>query len=271
LIFLKNGYPIIECKKCGLRFVDITETATHLSQVYSDKYFFEGNDGYPNYLEEKDILIRHGEYYAKKISKYSKPGSVLDVGCAAGFIMQGFENKGWEVYGIEPNKKMAEYGRSVLKLNIQEGGLETYNSSKTFDVITLIQVIGHFYDIHLALENASKLLNPEGFIIVESWNMNSLVARMLGKNWHEYCPPSVINWFSETSLQKLFTQFGFEKVESGFPRKRIRLKTALSILNRVVLSNNNKMKLIPSIMNSIGNFTLYYPPVDLKWYVFGKR
>ena len=88
LLFVKKGYPIRECEKCGHRFTQIQNVESHLDEVYSDDYFFEGKDGYPNYLKEKDLLYKSGIKYAKILSRYTKQGKVLDVGCAAGFILK---------------------------------------------------------------------------------------------------------------------------------------------------------------------------------------
>ena len=85
-----------------------------MTSNYSDDYFFKGGAGYSDYTLEKDMLIKRGEYYADKISKYLVAGKVLDVGAAAGFLLKGFENKGWEGTGIEPNHSMVEYGNSVM-------------------------------------------------------------------------------------------------------------------------------------------------------------
>jgi 2-polyprenyl-3-methyl-5-hydroxy-6-metoxy-1,4-benzoquinol methylase len=271
LLFSKNGYPIVDCKKCVRRFAVIRDVNTHLSQVYSDDYFFEGKDGYPNYLEEKDILINYGVHYAEIIRKYINPGKVLDIGCAAGFILKGFESLGWQGYGIEPNETMANYGRSELNLDIQTGSLETYSTENKFDLITLIQVIGHLYDVDKALENISHLLNHNGLVLVESWNMKSLAARILGKHWHEYSPPSVINWFSDKSLNYLFSNYGFKIIASGFPAKRINLQHALSLLDKNSPNIIYKKKIFGMLGNSLGRLVINYPPVDLKWYLFRKQ
>ncbi len=270
LLFSKNGYPVIECQKCVRRFAVIRDVESHLAKVYSDDYFFDGKDGYPNYLEEKDILINYGIHYAKIIERYAKPGKVLDVGCAAGFILKGFESLGWEGFGIEPNATMASYGIKELNLDIQTGSLESYNTTNKFDLITLIQVIGHFYDIDKALENISHLSNNKGLVLVESWNMNSRVARLLGKNWHEYSPPSVINWFSDESLTQLFEKYGFEIVGSGFPAKRINLNHALSLLEKNTPNLFFKKSLIAFLSKVLGKLVINYPPADLKWYLFRK-
>lgn len=132
------------------------------------------------------------------------------MGCAAGFILKGYEKGGWECYGVDPNNTMVEYGRSVLNLNLVKGDLESFKSDNKFNLISLIEVIGHLYDLDKSLEIIRHLLTGDGYVIVESWDMNSLSAKIMGKHWHEYSPPSVVNWFSDKTLRHLFNNHGFE-------------------------------------------------------------
>jgi SAM-dependent methyltransferase len=270
LLFTKNGYSIYECGRCRRRFSIIPSVETHLSDVYSDEYFFGGGHGYPNYLEGTDILINKGIYYAEVVKRYTKPLNILDIGCAAGFILKGFEQSGWNCHGIEPNETMARYGRNELDLDIYTGSMETFTTDSRFDLISLIQVIGHFYDIHQAIEKVSQLLTPNGIVLVESWNMKSFVARILGKNWHEYSPPSVINWFSDTSIAMFFNTHGFELVKSGLPVKYIKVNHALSLLDEHTPQIIYKKQIIEFLSRKFGNNIFRYPPVDLKWYIFRK-
>jgi 2-polyprenyl-3-methyl-5-hydroxy-6-metoxy-1,4-benzoquinol methylase len=269
--FEKNGYQVWDCRKCSRRFSLIENKDTHLSEVYSDNYFFAGKGGYPNYLEEKDILFKSGIQYAQIINKYTSPGKILDVGCAAGFILKGFVSFGWEGYGIEPNATMSTYGMNELQLDIYTGSLENYMSDKRFDVISLIQVISHFYDIDKAMGNISLLLNRNGLVLVESWNMRSLIARVLGKYWHAYSPPSVIDWYSDESLPELFKNYNFELIDSGYPTKQISIRHALSILKHNVPNHLFNNRLIDYLDTSLGRFVFNYPPIDLKWYIFRKQ
>ena len=271
LLFEKNGYSIQECKKCKHRFLDISNVESHVESVYSDDYFTGGkNTGYPNYLEQKDILLNYGRKYAKIISKHTKPGKVLDAGCAAGFILKGFEQSGWNCYGVEPNDTMANYGRKKLNLAISTGSFEPFTTKQTFDLINMIQVIGHFYDVDKAMRNVNRLLNKDGLVLVESWDMQSRLARLLGKKWPEYSPPSVVNWFSTETLQQLFGYYGFELIDRGLPSKRINMRHALSLVKEKTPDFKFKRRLIKSLDKTIGNFTIVYPPLDLKWYIFKK-
>lgn len=260
----------MQCNTCGHRFTNIGNVENHLTEVYSDAYFFEGKDGYPDYMKEKDLLYKSGLNYAKTLSKYMKPGEVLDVGCAAGFILKGLERAGWRCHGVEPNDTMAAYGRNELKLDIQTGGLEEYRSDIKFDLINIIQVIGSFYNVDTALSNTNRLLKKGGFVMVESWDMNSLAARIQGKNWHEYCPPTVINWYSDKTLIQAFDYYGFEFVAKGRPKKRININHGLSLIDESFPKFIFKKPILKFLSRMIGKYNVRYPAVDLKWYLFRK-
>ncbi len=271
-LFTKGLYTVFECSKCGHRYTRISDdTMLHISKTYSDAYFFDGKDGYPNYLDEEEILINQGIRYAKLISKFKIPGKILDVGCAAGFALNGFKLQGWECSGIEPNKSMAEFGNKKFDLNIEVGNLESFNGNDKYDLITLIQVIGHFHNIDQALENVFNLLKPGGMVLVESWDRNSWIARLLGKYWHEYSPPSVIHWFSDDSLRELFRQHQLIFVDKGYPKKQINLKHAISLIDSMIPDIIGKKRIFNFFTEKLGHSTLNYPFSDLKWYVFRKE
>jgi len=269
LLFTKEHYPILECTQCGHRFTEISDKENHLSKVYGDEYFFGGKDGYPNYLNKKDLLYEQGLTYARLISKYTTPGKVLDIGCAAGYILKGFEQSGWDCHGIEPNDTMASYGREKLRLNIKTGSIETFESSKKFDLVNLIQVIGHVYDVDKTLENVTRILKPDGLVLIESWNRNSIAAQLLGKQWHEYSPPSVVHWYSDKTLKLLFNYYGFEIVAKGHPIKKISLEHAFSFLEGK--SSNAIVKNASRLLNRfLKRYAVINPFFDVKWYVFRK-
>lgn len=269
-LFTKKGYLIKECKTCGHRFTEIKDLNSHLAESFSDDYFFEGKDGYPNYLEEKEMLYRSGVKFTRIISRYAKPGKVLDVGCAAGFILKAFEKAGWECYGIEPNDTMASYGRKELGLDIRTGGMETFNPDQKFDLINLIEVIGSLYDLDKAMQNVKQLSKPGGLVLVESWDMNCLAARFFGASWHEYCPPSVVHWFSDDTLKQLFKYYGFELIAKGRPSKKINLKHGLAIIAENSSSSSLKKRFFNFLSRTLGGIAVPYPPVDVKWYLFKK-
>jgi SAM-dependent methyltransferase len=145
-------------------------------------------------------------------------------------VLQGFTDGGWHGDGIEPNPKMAAHARNELKLSVQAGALESLPANKTYDLVSMIQVIAHFADLRQALQVAADATKPAGYWLIETWNKDSFAARLFGQNWHEYSPPSVLHWFSPTTLKALAAQFGLQEVARGRPSKWINGGHAKSLL-----------------------------------------
>lgn len=268
--FNVNGYHVCACESCEHESAEVMASAQHISQVYDDQYFFGGGAGYTNYLAESNLLLKHGRRYAKLLSQYMKPGLMLDVGSAAGFLLKGFTEAGWDGRGIEPNAQMAEHARTQLGLRVEAGALETFASDERYDLITMIQVIAHFVNLERAFEVVSEQLAPKGFVLIESWDRESWTARILGQRWHEYSPPSVVHWFSRDGLKQFGARFGLSAVAAGRPAKWLDGAHARSLLSYKLGTSSfgravsGLTRVIPSRM------PILYPAEDLFWMLFQK-
>lgn len=271
LLFQKNGFDIFQCSRCQHRYCIIDNHDVHLEENFSDDYFFAGKDGYPDYLENKDILYQAGIRYAKLVSRFMRPGKILDVGSAAGFILKGFVDNGWKGQGVEPNKSMAEWGRAHLGLDIVASGLEEFQSVENFDLVSMIQVNGSLYDLDTAFNRVRELLNKGGYVLLESWDRESRWAKLNGKYWHEYCPPTVLHWYSDQTLDQFMNHHGFQLVSKGKPVKKIKMRHGLSLLDHSTPAIPGKSFLLRNMAKLFGNATVRYPSWDLKWYLYQKE
>jgi 2-polyprenyl-3-methyl-5-hydroxy-6-metoxy-1,4-benzoquinol methylase len=263
-IFEIKGFQVLDCEKCKHRFAEISADEQHVSSVYDDTYFNGGGAGYGDYFAEGELLRTRGQMYANILSKHTETGKILDVGAAAGFILQGLTDENWNGIGLEPNVSMVNFGRKNLNLDIRQGSLETFQTNEKFDVVSMIQVAAHLYEPNKAFEIVADLLKENGLLLIETWNRESFSARIFGKNWHEYSPPSVLQWFSLNGLSAYLTNFGFEKVAHGRPSKKISGEHAKSLL-RYRLGNNFLLNLIPDKLN------FPYPSEDLFWAIYRKH
>jgi 2-polyprenyl-3-methyl-5-hydroxy-6-metoxy-1,4-benzoquinol methylase len=270
-IFHIANYKIYECQKCGHRYTLLGTLKSHVKKTYSDNYFYGGGAGYPNYLDERELLIRHGHYYGELLAEYiDSPGKVLDVGAAAGFVLKGLANHGWICSGIEVNDKMAAYGRENLGLKIKTGLVEDLKADEKYDLICFIQVIAHLIDPGKALTVASNALSEGGYILIETWDYKSLTARLFGKRWHEYSPPSVLNWFSKISLNAAMKNLNFELLATGRPEKKLSFKHAKSVI-QYKLENNSILRCLTFFLKAVPeNLTVPYPGNDLFWALYRK-
>jgi SAM-dependent methyltransferase len=268
--FIKDGYWIRKCPECHFEHVEIKKSHAHYAKTYGYHYFFGGGAGYPDYCIEADILTARGYRYGKILSNFMPSGKVLDVGAAAGFILKGLIRHGWTGFGLEPNKIMADYGRAQLGVNISVGVLEHFKSDEMFDLVTMIQVVAHFLELKQALQVAADLTKPSGYWLIETWNKASFIAQMLGRNWHEYSPPSVLSFFSPETLGLLVKKFGFKEVARGRPTKKIKSRHVKTLLH-YKLDQSRVLKPSRKLINFIpDHLTLPYPSFDLFWVLYQK-
>jgi SAM-dependent methyltransferase len=196
------------------------------------------------------------------------PGRVLDVGAAAGFILQGLIQSGWRGEGIEPNAQMAAYARAQLQVLVHVGSFEQFQPDTTYDLITMIQVMGHFLDPRQAFQKARALLRPGGYLLIETWNRASWTARFFGQHWHEYSPPSVLHWFTPAGLGHLAAQCAFREVARGRPQKWLDGAHAKSLLWHILQGSRlgrlgyRALQVIPD------RLAIPYPAEDLFWMLF---
>ena len=270
-LFEKHGHGIARCHDCGHRFAQIEVADDHVPNIYGDDYFQGGGAGYRDYLSESRLLREHGRRYGRLLKRFAPAGEVLDVGAASGFLLQGLLDEGWRGEGLEPNDRMAAHAREQSGLNVATGSLETFSSTRQFDVVSLIQVVAHFVDPSAAFAKVGELVRPGGLCLIETWNVASWTARLFGSEWHEYSPPSVLHWFTPDRLADLLAGFGLHQVARGRPSKWINAGHAASLLQHKLSLNavtrwlSKPLGLLPE------HLALPYLGDDLFWAVFRKN
>lgn len=268
---VKGTYHILDCPRCGHRYLGNPLPSDHVDQVYDDSYFSGGGAGYADYLAEAELLRQHSQRYTRLMARHRpQPGRVLDVGSAAGFLLQGFIEAGWNGCGIEPNDRMAEHARTQLNLDVRTGTLETVTLSESVDLVSFIQVLAHIPDPARVLRIADQWTKPGGYWLIETWNCQSLTARLWGDQWHEYSPPSVIHWWNPTTLRGFLRSLGYRPVASGIPQKWLAAGHAKSLLQHKAAEGGVARILAGAAALSPERLALPYPSEDLFWILVRK-
>ncbi|HLQ38307.1 MAG TPA: class I SAM-dependent methyltransferase, partial [Planctomycetota bacterium] len=140
---------------------------------------------------------------------------VLDVGCAAGYFLRVVKQHGAEVFGVELSPSIAkeaiaclgpdrihigELDQAVTALHLEPG---------SFDLITLWDVIEHVPEPQPVLRQIRTLLAPGGHLLLETQNVASLWARLLGRRWHHYKHEEHLYHFTPATITRLLADCGF--------------------------------------------------------------
>jgi SAM-dependent methyltransferase len=181
--------------------------------IYTEEYFERGaQSGYTNYAADEPIHRLNARRHLNRMTRFGArpPGVLLDLGCAAGFFMSEATARGWSVLGVDVSPWSRRYARDRFGFTVFESIDEAREKVPAgVDAITAFQVLEHIPDIRIALESVRSVLKPGGQLFIETWNRSSQTARIVGKNWQQLSPPSVVHLFNTLSLNRLLEGTGF--------------------------------------------------------------
>ena len=214
-----NGYRLIRCHECSHLFV-ANGASTEID--YDAAYYAapdgtsESATGYADYLGNlEQRIIGFRDRIGEIESVTGSRGKLLDYGCAVGACVKAAKDAGWEAVGYERSAWAAEWGRRTLGVEIVDGdGLERGFAPKSFDVVTLWDVIEHVDKPREIFEFVTRVLKPGGLIAMNTVNASSVGARLANKRWRHLAPPYHLNYFTRSSLERLVADAGFEVVRA---------------------------------------------------------
>ena len=195
-----NGYDHFKCKDCHVVYRDAqlplrlhaipTEQAAYVRQYLRDR-------------ERKLAFARSLLMLA--CDHFSSPGKLLDVGCAAGLLLEVASEAGWDCWGIEPERAFAAKAAELVGNERVLPSLESLKGAESlFDVIVLANVLSHLPLPLETMQIVRGLLKPSGVIVVVTGNKGELCSRragtILGDGWE---PAEHIVHFSEVGLRKM--------------------------------------------------------------------
>ena len=109
------------------------------------------------------------------------PGkSVLDLGCAGGFMAEAMTDKGARVTGIDPaveaigaaRAHAAATGRDI-RYDVGSGEKLPYQDAQ-FDIVVCVDVLEHVADLTLVIAETARVLKPGGVFLFDTINRNLL-------------------------------------------------------------------------------------------------
>ncbi len=141
---LKSIASIIRQEKSPSVKEDTSRHANLKSSTQSPKEFY---DNFLEYLKrDRERSNPRHEYIKKRLNQIIQPGKeVLDLGCGIGITTEHIASLGVKkVVGVDLSPKLIAFARkSVPQAEFREGDITNLELHRTFDVITLVDVIEH--------------------------------------------------------------------------------------------------------------------------------
>jgi len=146
-------------------------------------------------------------------------GRLLDVGCGDGRFLRYAKEQGFEVWGIDFDKKAVENVKrnlgidTVFAMSLEEFYKYAKEKNLKFDVITFFEVLEHQDKPREFLEMVKGLLKEGGYIAGSVPDRESIFVELLRYNRVDDYPPNHFLRFSKPSLEKALNFAGFKDIE----------------------------------------------------------
>ncbi len=109
-------------------------------------------------------------------------GRTLDIACGVGKLAARFRQAGGEAWGMEPSADMLALSRFVIARDavaLTRGVAETLPfQDATFDRIVCMGALDHFVEPRSFMQEAARILKPDGRVVIALANYDSLSCRL---------------------------------------------------------------------------------------------
>ncbi len=209
---LEKPDQIVRCMTCRLVYAIPEETTDNIVQDYLDMEDHE-------YLNEEKGRREQARFILSKVSHFKKQGRLLDVGCGPGLFLDEAKKRNWEISGVDLSSWASRYAKEHFGANVFTGSLFTAKfPDKTFDVITLMDVIEHVEDPKAFLTEVRRILKNDGILYLSTPDINSFFSFALKARWWGVNKYHLF-YFSRSTLEKFFQEVGLKQVQySSYPR-----------------------------------------------------
>ncbi len=223
--FGDGAFRVLTCSGCGLVYVTPRLQGQALLDVYDAGYWRSDNPkqrGYADYAREAELYLKTFGKRMKLVARHLPPRArVLDVGCAAGYFLRVAQRHGHDVHGVEMSAAIA--GEAVRALGADRVHIGTLDdavaakghAARSFDLVTLWDVVEHVPEPQPLLRTIHGLLKPGGKLLLETQNVASRWARLLGRRWHHYKHDEHLYHFDPSTIRRLLGDCGFDVLELG--------------------------------------------------------
>lgn len=225
LKFRDGPFEVVTCDDCGLVYVTPRLVGQALLDIYDEGYWKSDNPkmrGYADYARESALYLKTFQKRLALVRRWlPAQARVLDVGCAAGYFLRVVQGLGHDVHGVELSPSIAKeavaaLGADRIHIGTLDGAVAAMDyRPQSFDLVSLWDVIEHIPDPQAVLRKIRELTKPGGRLLLETQNVASRWAALLGPRWHHYKHHEHLYHFTPATIRRLLDDCGFRVLEIG--------------------------------------------------------
>ena len=247
--------PLVECVKCGLRYVGTRRTGLTFgsgSAEQTTEKLHAANSQFRRLASEEEhrLALLNAKWRLDLIRRERPSGRLLEIGCARGDFLH-VARESFDACGVEPNPELAE---SAIKVAPVHQDIIERTPWSGFDVVASFHVIEHVDSPRSFVRAAAERLKQGGLLAIETPDIDSLPYKLLKARWRQFIPEHYF-FFSPKTMERLLSDHGLKVQQTVRIGK---YASANLLLNRL----SRYLPWIPQ-MNGISRLTFRVNPMDI--------
>jgi 2-polyprenyl-3-methyl-5-hydroxy-6-metoxy-1,4-benzoquinol methylase len=212
----EGSFSYVRCVICDL----VQQNPQPLPQAIAARYNRDEQD-YLAYETANEaaflrlqLLALTGAGFFQEKSGVPITGTVLDVGCATGALLEYLKERGWKTRGVEISGAQADYCR---KRGLVTDGISDVSSlpleqnnfpDASFDAVLASHLVEHLNDPGAFAKEIFRIIKPGGRCYITTPNIAGFQSRLFGSRWRSAIFDHLY-LFSKTTLTTLLEFNGF--------------------------------------------------------------
>ena len=172
--FPDDWFTVVECKNCGLGFVNPRPTFAEIAKYYAPPYYQPSPA--PDFQDYQTRRHNKMARFLSAVDTSAWPKKLLDIGCGNGDFARIMKRRGWNVEGLE----VSGHTLRITDFPVYTEEFQDIPVSQpTYDAITAWAVLEHVHDPMAYFRKASQVLKRDGQFIFLVTNFHSMASRYL--------------------------------------------------------------------------------------------
>jgi SAM-dependent methyltransferase len=206
-----EGFRMVECRACGLWYLNPMPTRAALAALYGDAYYASDDACGAGYADYDAMADDHRDTFRRRldlVARHVGQGRLLDVGAGYGYLADAAAPTFRERWVVELSDAAARRVSPSHKVVV--GDIESVDlPQRYFDVVSLQDCFEHLPDPAAALARIRAVLRPGGALLAVTPNAHSWLARVQGNNWVSLKFPEHVILYSRGTLRRVLEANGF--------------------------------------------------------------
>jgi len=242
-----TGFRVYDCLACSQVYLWPLLSEEQVREMFT-RLYTEGEGSvselksYYEFTYEdapSNPLVQLYERWLDAIERHRSSGRLLDIGCGTGLFLAVARRRGWEPYGIDDCSEATTHARDHFGLDVWDGEFaQVQTGGKTFDAITMWDIIEHARQPVELLEAARSVLAPGGIVGISTPNQRSVLDVVAGALYR--ASGGRVTWpLEKFYIEQHFLYFTPATLEATAARAGlsvVRMQRELTDLRRLTLS-----------------------------------